>query len=224
MQCFCSTNAQSEKLGSKASEGKVCEIRESVPKQDRILKEVTCSSTDKSLECEMVKRNGSLCGCDGQKKAHIINALQLTENITSLQLVTDKRKNLSPPLPYSPSSANPSSPHAPSQWHLDVFHCRQISFVMLRTMASILPYGKDGKPGHPEREVSKACLHFLIALFSATRKICLIYAQPESGQPRTLGGSHRDGLVSSQTLYFLEKGTQGIIPRECLLHALTVST
>lgn len=76
---------------------------------------------------------------------------------------------------------------------------------MLRTMASILPYGKDGKPGHPEREVSKACLHFLIALFSATRKICLIYAQPESGQPRTLAGSHRDGFVFSQTLYFLEK-------------------
>lgn len=62
-------------------------------------------------------------------------------------------------------------------------------------MGSILPYGKDIKPGHPEREVSKACLHFLIALFSATRKICLIYAQAESGQPRTLARSHRDGFV-----------------------------
>lgn len=60
-----------------------------------------------------------------------------------------------------------------------------------------LPSGKYTKPGHPKREVSKACLRFLIALFSATTRICLMYAQAEPGQPRnclTLTGPQRDGF------------------------------
>lgn len=61
-----------------------------------------------------------------------------------------------------------------------------------------LPSGKDTKPGHPKREVCKACLHFLIALFSATTRICLIYAQAEPGHPRkcvTRAGPHWEGFV-----------------------------
>lgn len=61
-----------------------------------------------------------------------------------------------------------------------------------------LPSGKDTKPRHPKREVCKACLHFLIALFSATTRICLIHAQAEPGHPRkclTHAGPHWEGFV-----------------------------
>lgn len=88
---------------------------------------------------------------------------------------------------------------------------------MLTTTDSILfPSGRDTKLGHPKREVSKACLHLLIALFRATTQICLIHVLAVSGQPRscfTLAGPVGRELgyfLFFYALYFGKKGTQGI--------------
>lgn len=222
-------NAVSDESGKRVSISVVSGIRE-IKKGDDFRESHVCSSGNQTLHGDSEKMGTSkdemdintLNSCPTAlckpKKAY--NWSQMKQN-----LITFPSPSSWTSLPNHPPSLLPLSGTVMLLNSLDqLCHALNLSFLSL-------PSQEDTKPGHPKRELCKACLHFLIALFCATTRMCVIYTQTEPGHPRNCLTPQKPfwegfmiflALSCPRLLKARDTGDQ--CKQTCSLHSLIVST